>query len=1170
MEKLLKTLLVVLMLVTTIGTNTVFAEGEEPAPETPVTVTTEDVKEALDDATKEELEAAVVAIPEAIVTLNPSIIVDEIVAAVNDELLAKDNVEDIEDDLVQLDTVLTDAVTDTKINMINASDELAKAEAERDSALAELNKAEEANKTAQNNLDNEKEAISAAADAQIAADKAAENAANAETAATNAKTDADNAKEAYEAAVKEYEEIKAQVEKELAEGVISAEEATKRTEDALKRANAYKDFMESAKDLADDLLTDAENAHKEATEARKQAEAETEAAREELREAREDLLKAEEELAKATVNAALETGKDLAIVAVTDTVLGAAMIAVDIADGIVAYNEKELKDLKKEKEDLDAAIKKLQDQIDVLNDELNGTNEEDPGLIANAKSAKETKEKAEQALNDAIAALELAKQAQKDAEAVITERDAAAERGFKAEMEAMQNNVTNAEISKAEKEQAVKDLTVLVTDYESNRLLGDVETNYAWEGSLEDELFVTVTIGEEEKEYAVRVDDNNIVQYYEVTRGTTQEPGEPIHHSEKKVTSLNEIDSDNLDRYIAGPLNVPVTQKNGKYYFTVSIPTFLGSIDIVEVEAKQDKDGIYYNIPVVGTKRYINVTQKAYDEPTTVEVPFTNISDESVSNSNVITDRWAAADEADQKVNDANAVVKDARDELSIATSDALTAQNKVTAAQNAKEKLENKQSLSAEEAEQLANDIVDLDHKLNGNLVDNIVRAIITGDGDALKDKVTEEAKESAQLALDKAQLQLSLLNPLLSSEKRAEIRSQIADIEKRQEQIAKDIVDLGTVADDVENIMEIIKGIDEIRNGDVINGTMNSGKAIAEILQNDNISIKTKAAIVGIIENMAEKAHDAALDNLKKTAEEQEEILREKAGEVAEAGIIAASAANDVLLAEAKETAKRIQEVEAARLEAIAEVNAAIAQDAYNYAERLAKEADDADKAAKEALELLKQLKVSDLVDDTKLKEAEQNAKDAADAAQAAREAADAAKDAADKAQDAADKAKAAADEAHRRAQYVEPSEETPVAPTVVRPVPSRTVTPAAETEEVIDEITPQATVDDKTTEEITPAITPAANNASWSIINLALAVVAAALAAYTMAKSDKKTAKVCAVIIAVLAAVAVATTEDFSLPMGMVVNKTTPVMVAGVIAQIAVTLYGKTKIGGGTVTE
>ncbi|MDO4198600.1 MAG: hypothetical protein Q4D13_06405, partial [Erysipelotrichaceae bacterium] len=905
MKKFINSLMVMLLMISPITANVIFADEEDASAET---VTTQDVIDSLEDAKDQEIITAIVDIPEGVTDLDPTIIVDELVSAAN-EKLAEGKVDDAQntvDSAEESISDLADEVFTAKDEAIAAAEE---AVAAKDDAESLLQTAVDAANEAANNLNNESVAEQAAQTAEAAAIEADLKAQAAEEAATAAEAAAEEANAKYLEALDVYNQAVADINEQLEAGLINAEKAEELTADAADKAEAYRIAKDEQLANATAARVAAEAATAKAVAAREAAQAKTAEAKDALAEANANLVEQEAILAGIAAEGLVESGKDAIAVAATGAALIAAKAAVAVADAVVDYNEGELAKMEEQQKELETSIEELNAEIAKAEEELTA-------LKADETASKEAVDAAQDALDSARAALAEAEAVRDNQADIIADMKAAEEAGIKAQMEADQATIKSADATEADKTDAIKNLTETVL---SNELGADVAVS-------DDASKATVTTKDEagnsvSKDYAIVVDDNGVVQYHEITVYPTTE-----------VTNAEQIkgvtDWSGLNEHFK------VVDENGKTLYVTGIIN--GTITVNAIyDIKFDENGAYYE-GMFGVRHNVTVTD--------LETPHTEVAEEAIgTNSNTITDRWEIAQNAEKAVADANQLVSEKDAALTSANNDLAAASAAVANANDAKAALENNKDLTQDQIDALQADIDALDTKINGSAADQIIRSIITGEEPSWSD-----------------------INP----------------------------GDIKTIFEDAANIKAVIDGIG---NGNVVD----SATAIAALISSDAISLKTKAAIVDLIEDLAQNAYDNALSNLEDTVAEYEKLAAAQLEEVKKAQEAVNSASANLADAQLKETAAILNETEAKLAEANANAKEVAAKVADAYAKTLEKEALEAERLAKEAADKLRELILSGLTpDDTDLVAARKAAEEADAAAKTARDAADAERAAADEA--------------------------------------------------------------------------------------------------------------------------------------------------------------------------
>lgn len=826
------------------------------------------------------------------------------------------------------------------IDLDDAADAVEETEAElKDTVEAMESIVEDAEQAQQDAEDAQAEAEQAKQDAETAKDKAEEAKADAEAAQSAGQVVHDlfvgnNAAQKAEDAAEKAETAAADAQKAADEAAQKAAEAEQKYNEAVSSFEALKAEVEEL--LADGLIS-AEMAVESTAAAAEKANAYHEemldaylAAQQATKDAEAARDEARQDLANAAEEleqAILDNAKDAAQDTAVVAATGAALLATKAA---VAAADLTVNYYEARQDALQKQIDSLQGAIDYADAQI---------ALAQAElDAMDDPESGEYAVAKANldAAIEAKKQAENilaNAEKILQDKaDAAADTDLNAAWDAVKNDTATPEQVELLTDFIMKKLGEYgVEDVYSDIVLVDADTLlFSARKDGEDVLFKAEVAGET---------GSCVLQFYsaEEKKGANiadmselGNPADPSYTFDKKGNANTSMQAKVGDK----SFDIIANKKSNTFYVRD------GGYDR-ELKWDSSKNTFYYTYfsLLAGTVR-VDV-DSIYD----AEKPYLDVAEEesSITSGTLADEYWGidSKDEAQQNVNDALTAMTEANQAFQQAKKDRDLVESVISGWEQSKD-------ISTAEQDKLKDDYKKNDAALNGSQLDKTVRDLITGDADP---------KEVLSSGLHLAELLAKKANGTITPEEEEELAVL---------QVVKDIADGSLNADSIPAVA-------------------------VSILQNSNISAKTKLVIAEKFESIAQDAYDKAKDDLQKTISDAEDELAEKSQAVTDA-------AADVARKEAAYQDARVKEATAAVREA--------------EAAELKEQADAASTAAQEAYEAYQEMANTEL-DDSLVKEAEENYNAAQAAADAAQAAADAAALDAQAARKAADDARAAAED-------------------------------------------------------------------------------------------------------------------------------------------------------------
>ena len=509
-----------------------------------------------------------------------------------------------------------------------------------------VGQASDANDDAQQNLIEAQEADTRA-EAQVAADEAQENADKAKEAAQAALANANeaiakaqNAADAYERAVDIYNETRDKIRAELDAGLISLQEAEARTIEAEEVAREYYERM---------------------VQAQAEAEAFTQSAKEASEEADAELIASVEELAKVVADNAKNVAGKTAIATATGAAYEAAIIAEDF--------------VKKPVDQLNDSIEEVQERIDAMTAKVEAAKIAHDQAVAELKRIEGTPEyiAAAAELDAAYEAMIIADNALAEAEMALDEMKHAYYANRMLELQNLLNTgITGDELLAVEKE-----LTEIIFRNNNEYSKEDREkVAFDWDSeSLVDQYgnvlkFSDLDTEETHHVYVGVTDPEETLTWYQIKLENVLEDDSTVKRM--LVYTPFAIDYDEADITVTANhvLNDPDLEKEEKSLFGIVSYEFVksnfaalsngNSYDIYAFGSSISNEFFVLNIREIlkginfknaGEKinQLINSGKSSLDKYTTdyelIDITTAHfVLGDDFINSNVITNRWAAAE----------------------------------------------------------------------------------------------------------------------------------------------------------------------------------------------------------------------------------------------------------------------------------------------------------------------------------------------------------------------------------------------------------------------------------------------------------------------------------------------------------------------------------------------
>ncbi|MGN0708117.1 MAG: hypothetical protein ACI4JC_08980 [Faecalibacterium sp.] len=671
-------------------------EATESAP------TSEKVAEAIDEAQKSEIIAAIDAVAAG----------EE--EAAKAEIEAAKKQEQAQENLDAAEKVVEDAQAEAEAAQKEeiAQEAADKAQESKEETQAQKDAAQEAADKAEDALKDAQEAASKS-DAQTAADEAEQQSETAGQAAAEAVTKSDEAAKAAEAAEAAYNEAKA-----------AADDAAAQVEALL---GAGEEQMAEAKAAADAAAQLAEKKYREMIIAQREAVAAAGIAKDEVDSAKEDLKAAIDDLKNlgAEVDTLVEKAE---VTAVTGAALGATKLAIEAAELVVDYYESDI-------EKLEQQINELQSAVDEAN-----------AAIADAEAKLAELDKDDADYPKAVAALEAAQKAKNDAQAIadnaatILEAKKAAEKDNTAEkMKELQSLVSDSDDKNAVTVR--KELTEMVLEnigkYQMGVEFGDIK----WVSERNDVFYVEDEEGN--KTYyqvqTIKREEGAETEFYLQYCGAEYVPDTII------TTKLPDADADAYNAGGGTTVYKACADDGTEYSITIKA---------TKIPFTSKYTYMYYvdNMPLT----YLNGNYYYGTKQVTVKDPaHFNFDDTPITtNSNTITEMWAQAEEAEQNLAKAEKDLAAAQENYNTAFDAYETTKNELNTI------IADNQAI-VDEYDALQEEKAEKEHTLNGGLGDQLLRATIEGDTSAMAQagarvteltvkaafgKLTEEEKEELE----------------------------------------------------------------------------------------------------------------------------------------------------------------------------------------------------------------------------------------------------------------------------------------------------------------------------------------------------------------------------------------------------------------------------------------
>lgn len=777
-------------------------------------VTPDKVGEAIDQAQSSAVDAAVANAASGQVQTA----VDEAVAAANEQLA--------ENKLYTAEMFVEEANADNAERAEAAQEAAKDAAAAADKAKEDQKVATEAKKDAQEALEEAKdadtkgEAVNAAEKAEEASEEAKEAAKDAIAQSVVAAQKAEDAKAAYEAAQKAAEEADADAKEQLASGLINMEEAERRTAEAAQRAQEKYEEMVAAEKAAEEAAT--------------AAKADADAAKEVLDQAKANL-------EQAIVDNAVNVAEKTATAVVTGAALEASKVAVELAGKVVESYEGDLAELEEQVGELNTAIDDAQKAIDEAQAKLDALDETD-AEYPQAKAALET------AMNE----LASAEDALKNAEAYKKAKEEAEAAGRAQTMKDLQAAVADDSASAEQKQKLTQ---MVLGDALSEDQLGEI----VWVEGRDDIFYVKDAEGNMTYYECKTVE--GVLQFYKADAKEVPSDVSVLPDAKQTFTDANpgkyditvntqfqavKLDGDGKETQ--ENIDIKVIKKvvgwnKYEYYFAVK-----------GYELKQDENGYYYKT-VQG-----EVVRVSLKDPTNLKTSYETAGDPLATNSNTITDKWAAAEDAEANLAEKEQALKEAQDKFDTAEKTYNETKDTLNGIKNTNGEIK---VAKQQEVDALNQQVAELDKKLNGDLADQLLRGLIQIAIDEEPDvSYSDVAKRILELEAKKAGAIFGG-EPLTPEEEKelAELKS----------------VDTGSVAESGKEMLDIITGIQDGVDLEDVKNTI-------DLLANSGVSAKTREAILKAVEKVLDDAYTKAAEDLNKAIEDAKKELAEK-GQAADA---------------------------------------------------------------------------------------------------------------------------------------------------------------------------------------------------------------------------------------------------------------------------------------------
>ena len=914
-------------------------------------VTPGQVHDALDTAIDSEVDASL-----EFGVLTPGGVA-EIAAGVNDA--EADDALDAAEIVTGLSDGFTDAAADVAEEHAETAGQEAQAAKENaDTAVGAADTAAAAKENAQN-AGTAEEAAAAAAEAQAASVEAQRAANDALVHAQNASEEAQKAEIDYELAKAAYDAAKAETDRQLAQGLIDAKQAEAITAEAARLADEAYEVMAAAQAAAEQALSDAK--------------AKADAADQDLQEKINAL---EQVIVENGANIISKTGT----AALTGAALLAAKLAAEATKLEVSYYEGRI-------EAKEEALEELNEKIDAAQEAIDAAQ-----AVVDEKQA--ALDKADEDYADKAAELERAKEELAAAQDLIDNLGAIAEERERAQIQGVADALSAIRDGSASTEQKQNAAAYVLGNASKYSQDAEDVTIKEW---VSDDIF------------SVEGEDGNDRYYKVITKEVKNENGEvtdrylqfvefvPAHtetvtdypDEEETWEAGEEISSEYLDTVVVRTTDMTAHEGTSAYPVTLKRTSVFGITGYeyqIEVNGKtyeleKDEKGFFYTVK----SGFLNTTKTRHDVTVDKEVGET-VGDEAGSSSSV-TDLWDKADHAEENLSEKQTAQEAAAQAVSDAAAVQQGAAEALADAKSELTGLQSGQAVDIQKAEELKQELRELNEELNGGLAEQLAVAFLDngldGVNSALASNVGTVLGEEEQARYDGLRREIEELNARMEASssmvEKAIIAAQITTKEAQaaaiigRELLNADL-DLDQIREQGEALAEVLK----VASDNELN--LDDVGAVVNLLTNAGLSAKTKEFIAGkIVDALAELHHDA-VEDLKQAVGEGLEELGSAAFDVVEAGKNVISAHAAVIVAKG---AKSLAD--------------ALAEDA---AQKKAA-ADQAAKDAAEAAALYEKLIGTYGPDNADV----QRARDAADAA---KESARIAAEEAARAQDAADRAK------------------------------------------------------------------------------------------------------------------------------------------------------------------